>query len=65
MSETSNFGLTYITDGQASAYLVVNEALLKIDKALKENRSIMCTRDGEILFDRITGEVILDRFNPD
>lgn len=65
MSETSNFGLTYMTDGQASAYLVVNEALLNIDKAMKENRSIICNRDGEILFDRITGDVILNRYNPD
>jgi hypothetical protein len=65
MSATVNFGLYYMTDGQAGAYLVINEALLNIDKAMKENRAIACTRAGEILFDRISGDVILDRFNPD
>jgi len=65
MSATENFGLTYMTDGQASAYLVFNEALLNIDKAMKENRSIICNRSGEVLFDRITGDCILNRYNPD
>ena len=65
MSATTNLGIDYMTDGQAGAYLVFNEALLKIDKAIYENRSIICNRLGRVMFNRITGKVILNRFNPD
>lgn len=52
MSESANLGITYMTDGQAGAYLVVNNAIEIIDAALNvitKNGEIV-TKNGDILY---------------
>lgn len=65
MDYTTNFRLAQPEGGGSNSGTAMNGSMTIIDKVLKENRSILCTREGDILFDRVSGDVILDRFNPD
>jgi len=51
MSATENFGLTYMTDGQAGAYLVFNEALLNIDTELYRAQNPLCYDDEVLVYE--------------
>jgi ethanolamine utilization protein EutQ (cupin superfamily) len=44
MSESENFGITFMTDGQAGADLVVNNAIEIIDTVLN-----IVTKDGDVV----------------
>lgn len=61
ISATTNFNFPLLDDAAENAGAVINGVLTDIDKLLAEARDPACTRSGEILFDRVSGNIILNR----
>jgi hypothetical protein len=61
---TDNFNFPYGDEVYRNWGGVWNGIAIDVDKLLKEARSPICDRDGRIQFNRTSGEVVLNRYNP-
>jgi len=63
ISYTDNFSFPKLDDGAGNWGAVTNGVFEDIDKLLYEARNPIVDRDGNILVNRINGNVVLQRYN--